>query len=281
MTAIAADAPVVALPGQRPVPRVVADRDHLARRYIAGEQMSDMAVEYGVSRERVRQVICEARPDYRRQRHDREAADAAAYAAASPQRIARAATLLAEHGTLAKDDLIAKLGEPLSDVELRHPDIARRLVRLVDWGNKGRSRDQMLDGIRWAAAAADDTDPFCSRVYETLRVAHPERRLVSAMRLIQVFDTWTAACALAGVSTRRAVRSTYPRRWGRAAALRHVRRYLDLPDTGGSFVGYDRWALTDSDAPSSGTVRNLLRPFTWNEIKHAALQIDQPESETS
>jgi hypothetical protein len=127
------------------------------------------------------------------------------------------------------------------------------------------SEDAILGGLRQAAAELGE--PLSSDKYDAYCVEHG---LVSSVRIIQRFGTWNAACAAAGLETRRG-RENYARRWTEDEMAGYVADYLELPDSTGSYSGYADWAKSVDGAPSGQSVRNAFRG--WANAKSAAEKV--------
>lgn len=115
--------------------------------------------------------------------------------------------------------------------------------------------------------------PLSHQSYTTLvrqgRVKGP-----SVARIVQLFGSWTAACAEVGVASGEPLRKNYERRWTRDEILDHVERFLSDPTYRGASHQFDTWRAAsngDGSVPSLGTVRNLVGG-TWNEIRTTALR---------
>lgn len=96
----------------------------------------------------------------------------------------------------------------------------------------------------------------------------------SVARIVQLFGSWTAACAEVGVSSGEPLRKNYERRWTTDDVLAHVERFLRESDYKGASHQYDTWRAAvnaDGSVPSLGTVRNLLGG-TWRDIRTRALR---------
>lgn len=96
----------------------------------------------------------------------------------------------------------------------------------------------------------------------------------SVARIVQLFGSWTAACAEVGVTSGEPLRKNYERRWTADDVLAHVTRFLREPDYKGASHQYDTWRAavnTDGTVPSLGTVRNLVGG-TWRDIRTSALR---------
>ena len=96
----------------------------------------------------------------------------------------------------------------------------------------------------------------------------------SVARIVQLFGSWTAACAEVGVASGEPLRKNYERRWTADEVLGHVMTFLREPDYKGASHQFDTWRATvngDGTVPSLGTVRNLVGG-TWRDIRTRALR---------
>ncbi|MEY3266702.1 MAG: hypothetical protein RJA15_1148 [Actinomycetota bacterium] len=97
----------------------------------------------------------------------------------------------------------------------------------------------------------------------------------SVARIVQLFGSWTAACADVGVSSGEALRSNYERTWNEEQLFAFVERFLLVPVHRGASHQFDIWRAATmtgtSKVPSLGTVRNIVGG-TWNDIRTAALR---------
>jgi hypothetical protein len=96
----------------------------------------------------------------------------------------------------------------------------------------------------------------------------------SVARIVQLFGSWTAACAEVGVTSGEPLRKNYERRWTADDVLGHVQTFLREPAYKGASHQYDTWRAavnSDGSVPSLGTVRNLVGG-TWRDIRTSALR---------
>lgn len=96
----------------------------------------------------------------------------------------------------------------------------------------------------------------------------------SVARIVQLFGSWTAACADVGVSSGEALRSNYERTWNEDQLFAFVEKFLLIPVHRGASHQFDIWRATvngTTKVPSLGTVRNIVGG-TWNDIRTAALR---------
>ena len=223
--------------------------------------LEDIGLRYGLTRERVRQIVLRLGGatviDVRRVR----LAKADVEAAAVTERIERD---LEAHGASTLGAVAQRLSLSVDDVRSRWP---RHLQAMVV---RERSRASLWsdDDIRSALQMAATFDyPLRAKPYDALLISG-EVQGPSAVRLTQRFGSWAGACSFAGVETNKAPRDNYQSRWTDADLIDFVRQYLNTPGYTGSFYGYDQWRRAEGiDAPSSGTVRRL---GAWSDIKRWA-----------
>lgn len=190
---------------------------------------------------------------------------------------------IAEHlrlhpgSTLA--EIAAALDAPLTDVSVA--------AKPVDWlvlgeselvAPSSRTESDAIVATRERAKAALQAasllaGPLSHQAYTTLvregRVKGP-----SVARIVQLFGSWTSACAEVGVASGEPLRKNYERRWTREEILDHVEKFLSEPAHRGASHQFDAWRAsvnTDGTVPSLGTVRNLVGG-TWNEIRTTTLR---------
>lgn len=93
----------------------------------------------------------------------------------------------------------------------------------------------------------------------------------SAVRVIQVFETWRRAAEFAGVPAGQVPNRAYGSNWTDGEILSAVVRYLEDPSTRGTFAGWDEWRRGNApDAPSGALVR--IRLGQWSRVKALALE---------
>lgn len=88
----------------------------------------------------------------------------------------------------------------------------------------------------------------------------------SAIRIIQRFETWSAACDAARVKPGMAKRS-YTQQWSEKDVIGWVRRYLKASKNP-TFADFTEWLRDQKGAPSGQTARNIAG--SWSEMKGKA-----------
>ncbi len=96
----------------------------------------------------------------------------------------------------------------------------------------------------------------------------------SVARIVQLFGSWTSACAQVGVASGEPLRKNYERTWSSDELLVYVERFLRDHTYRGASHQFDVWRATvngTEKVPSLGTVRNIVGG-TWNDIRTTTLR---------
>jgi hypothetical protein len=96
----------------------------------------------------------------------------------------------------------------------------------------------------------------------------------SVARIVQLFGSWTSACAQVGVASGEPLRKNYERTWSKDELLVYVERFLRDHTYRGASHQFDVWRATvngTEKVPSLGTVRNIVGG-TWNDIRTTTLR---------
>jgi hypothetical protein len=241
--------------------RLARDRQIVARR-AAGARLAEIGAEFGLTRERVRQIIAEHGGPSRR--------TVAQFAAERAEQARlelreRALSVLDTQPGVSLAELSEALGERPAAVRAALGADARRLLRHSKARIGRVDSDELLEGLRLAAELTDG--PLTGTAYDRIESM---LGLQSRVRIVQRFGTWVSACELAGVTPGRAVRDNYRRSWTKEEMLDWVIAYLGDPRSPGTYAGYGAFARVTDGAPSATTLRNELG--TWADIKSAALR---------
>ena len=231
----------------------------MAARYAAGETLAAIADVYGLTRERVRQILNKhGGPDAldaRRARAEaREAADADLRAAMfewidnNPGRSRRD---IATRFNTAEPEVSRLLG----------PAASRLLIRYQP-ADVQFTANEICDLL--AYIAQEQGEPLSADTYDSVYLEYGGP---TSGRIMQRFGSWNNACRAAGLETNQG-RPTYSRRWSESDLIEAVAGYLASPGSAGTYAGYDEWARRTAGAPSAQTVRNALGP--WSAAKTAA-----------
>lgn len=227
-----------------------------------GATLRDIGTRFGVTGERVRQIVAAADPTL----------DTAAAAEAADRRdVAVLRSVLHSHpGRLTWPDLAAASGVPEGRARRLLTDSDVRLLGThAGYGPQPQWTDSEIHDALRAAADALGPGPLTATRYDQARrdglVDGPSVALLSIR-----FGTWTAACRAAGVATGTGRRTPYTSAWTDDDIVDHVADYLACSATS-TVAGYQSWRARHAPAaPSWPTVRIRLGP--WRVVHRHALQ---------
>lgn len=239
--------------------------------YMWGATYDEIAALFGVTRERVRQILSKQAPlaleEIKRQRRVNAAAIASESQSVHSNLIAE---YLSTNGPSSIDEVASGTALSRSAVKLAWPSnfAHLQLAHLKKATHQTWTDDQILEALR---SASMYEFPLTRAKYDALQsvgqISGP-----TGVRVMQRFGTWTAACDRAGVQAGVARAAPYESRWTDEELLKFASDYLRSPAYGGTFSGYDTWRRRNSiDGPSSGTLRNRLG--AWSAIKRRALEM--------
>jgi hypothetical protein len=244
----------------------------LAAARARGDTLKEAGAPFGLSRERVRQILAELdAPDAdaaRRARAERQAAAAelrrdellAAWRLGSPPK-----EIAAEIGLSRKSviDLIARRATTADRAERRRALFnSARCARPV-----GYSDEHLVEALR--AVIQDTGEVPASKDYRAIARAEG---LPSLSTVENRFGGWNAAVRAAGHAPRRVDQRRYQRRWTERACLDALRALVAELGHVPCHDDYRRLSRVRSDLPSASTVRTRLG--RWSTI---ALRIDSHE----
>lgn len=244
-----------------------SDRRHrdaaIAARRTQGLSLAAIAEEFGMTRERVRQIVREqggpGRADVRRIRQAKEATAREALRD-------RCLEHLSWHPGLTLTELAQALEVEPGDVRDALGSERRRLLAPKPRHVRRATDEDLLGELRLAGGLI--RGPLTGAAYD--RIARG-LGLPSRAHQIQRFGSWARACELAGVTPGKPSRAAYTRRWTAEEMLGWVARYLRQPSCRGTYAGYSDYARRTPDAPSAETVRITIGP--WGQVKAAALRL--------
>jgi hypothetical protein len=228
-----------------------------------GRALAEIGEEFGVSRERVRQILAEMDGP---SAADARAARVKFREAGERELEANIRRWLEEHGPATPMDVATGIGSTADRVGRRWPrDMTSHRLQ-PRTAHETWTDIEIFDQIRRAA-----TFEFPVRIamYEEL-IRLGEVSGPSTGRITQRFGSWSRACELAGVESAKAPRAEYQSVWTDADLLGFVREYLLDPTSPGTYAGFDHWSRNRADSPSAQTVRNRLGH--WTDVKIKALR---------
>lgn len=250
---------------------------------INGETLADIGERFGITRERVRQIVeksfskIQDNPVFEgksissilAERQNSELAEKANFLAAET----RATDLeirkqLNNNPGMKYSELANSLAMDEDQIKSRISYQASKFVfheQTAHTFQQQFSEEFTLDAIRMAAAIRS---PLSAPMYESL----VERGLVKGPRsqmIAKRFGSWSNACRIAGVLYVHSVRSDYNKNWTEEESLLFVIRFLKNNDFGLGVLGYDEWRDScEKEAPSSAHLRNTFG--TWLSSKNKA-----------
>ena len=248
-----------------PVPPHVVQMIELRR---SGRTLDEIGKEFGVTRERIRQLLKKhGGPDAAEVRRiQAERAEAAALTRANVVGDA-VRRVLGGSGPVTVEDVATRTEIDSAEVARFWPkDLAHLRLWATGKHEPRWSDDEILDALREAAVYEF---PLTTNAYADL-LAVGQVNGPSMPRIWQRFGSWTAACEAAGVVAGQTMRDHYQSKWSDDDLVQIVRRYLLDPDVPNSAYRFDQWKREVlPDGPSFQTIRN--RFGSWTEAKQRAL----------
>lgn len=236
-------------------------------RYLAGESLADLGKEYGVSRQRVDQMMDKRlTPEERKQakqtrrevRHQAWRERVLAFAQENPDALV---------GDFPMRD--NRYGESIGEV-LGREEVQRRWSASFDSREfPGVTDEEAFKEMRRVQDLFPG-EPLYRSTFDT------HSRVLTAVRLTQRFDTWTNACREAGVIPPATPDREYIRDFDVDRCLEAVRQYLDECGRYASYGGYIAWRKEQNGRPlpSAGTLRNRV-DRSWRTIRDIAMEDHQ------
>lgn len=238
------------------------DIEEIARRRRANESMASIAADYGVSRERIRQILVN---EYGTTWTAELAAEAAGETAKEIASWRDEVLARLEAGeSVTRNDVVGGCSVPVNTVE----DVLGEFSWAVAFPQKRHSRytdEQIAASMKRVWAKHVDPVPLTREAYD----AHRDPKDVSGARIAQRM-AWSEACEMAGIPAGAARRAEYER-LAPVAAVEWVAAFLawSVKHAGrGSAAEYDVWAR-ERGGPSMGGVRSVAG--SWNEVRAMAV----------
>ena len=260
----------ISLPKATAVDQETRDRnERVVARRAAGATLGEIGTEFGLTRERVRQIVRRAGGPTRR---DVSAVNERARLERLDVLGDQVGRLLAELGPVTAQIVRERLGCTSEDLRAAIRDSDRRLLIAKSRSTAGRSDEEVGVGLRRVSAlrAKRDGEQGLVRISGEYWNAHrdPAREL-SAVRLVQRFGSWSEACRRAGLPVgKHDGRPGPPQRFDDQACLAVAKEFLVDPTAGVSYAAFAAWMRARPDAPSAQTVRSRLG--SWNQIRRLA-----------
>jgi len=253
---------------------------------VSGETLAEIGTRFGVTRERVRQVLEKAysrvsmNPIFEGKSlsiflDERKKSEHQMGVELIETKIRN--FLNVNPGT-KYEDLATALGLDLDTVKSHIGYQASKFVFQEQWSgaiDPEYSDEFIIGAIKMAAAIRS---PLSAPMYENL----VERGLVrgpKSQTIAKRFGTWSNACLHAGVMFVRSVRGEYAKTWNEVEILRYLIDFLKNKEFGVGVLEYDDWRSKHrTGAPSSAHIRNIFG--SWIDAKNNALLYMKNNSQT-
>jgi len=231
---------------------------------LSGKSLEEIGEKFGVTRERVRQILAKIGGPTRQ---DVKALRDSIKSDNLEQIREKALEMVRSGKALALSDVSEKL--EISPVELSRILTKQELNLFAKNLKSGTPKWSDEEIVRVLQEAATLEFPLTVSAYTKL-LEDGYLKGPSAARISQRFRSWQSACDLAGVEAGRRTRPLDISRWTNEDLYEAVILYLKLPQSTGAAHDYDAWASGQDDVPSLGTLRNRLGP--WNQVRNEAIE---------
>jgi endogenous inhibitor of DNA gyrase (YacG/DUF329 family) len=248
-----------------------------------GQTLDQLGAEFGVSRERVRQLLqpIVAQRGVSTLREFRALSQSASIKREVNKeenralREAEISAYIREHPGICVAELKAVFPFFIDETERacsRHRALLLDQFPLTDDIESG----DRVDIIESLKAASLLSFPLTGNAYDRL-LNEGYIKGVSRVRIMQVYGTWSEACLRAEVESGEPLKNvSYVRRWSEHEMIRVVGQFLideDLEGRAGGVHTYGKWRSVQESAdslPSEGTIRNQVHG-SWKRVKDLAL----------
>jgi hypothetical protein len=233
-----------------------------------GITLDEIGAEYGVTRERVRQLLKKYGGPTANEIRELRAAQALSAQREHEEAVTGVIREALEgRGPATVDEMTQATGIDGGDISKYWP---KELAHLRLWGaGQGESRwtdEDICEALRQASVYEF---PLTTTAYsDLLKVGQVNGP--SVPRIGQRFGSWSAACAAAGVVAGDPWNREYESKWSDEDLVQIARSYLTDPNFPNSAHRFDEWKRENApDGPSAQTLRN--RFGSWTEVKRRAL----------
>lgn len=235
-----------------------------------GHTLEEIANEFGITRERVRQLLLKSDKNIDQRMIKAEKArkrlqEIYDYAVTNWD---KAQSLTLEEFAIQVDSDVSTIKEALSPFQLAFLIANDENVYIQKYTDQ-----DCIDAIRLAQTF---TFPLSNKSYAKL-VNSGDVLGPSVPLILKRFGSWTEACRIAGVESGETVRPTYDQVFTDTQLLTAVRRFMyEQPDANWSIQRYEIWRENMApESPSSGLLRNRLG--NWAFIRVQALRLETSE----
>lgn len=246
-----------AAPARKGSTEATARRQKMINDYVGGMSLDEVGAKYGVSRQRVHQIIGKGHAD--------ESAKAAA------ERAAKEETELVEK---ISEWLLRHVGATYQEVSEAFDVSVDKLKTLplphtyMTFSTRSREQRWSVEDIRAALKnAAGDKPTITQAEYRSATVGNPD--VPSSGLIAARYDgSWAKALRDAGLKATKSHRAEYRRKWSSKDMVSIVREFIS--ETGSrSSTDYDAWSRDHAERPSLARIRQVAG--TWTEVAGAAV----------
>lgn len=242
---------------------------YLANRYLAGGSLREIGNTVGLSGERVRQIIEEGGFSVRQLKSQRRNAEAEKHAELREA----ASSWIESHKGCTPRELEAQFGVPYEEIHVAIPSRSRQLV-LSDLPEEDT---RVSRNMQWSPAqrifalqqAAQKVIPLTKEAYDELRSKGVVQGPVGS-RYIQIYGSWTVACAIAGVEPGETLRHNYEREFSNLDLIIAVSAFMSESDSL-SLAAYEKWRSSRQNLPSGSAIR--IKFQGWPAVQRRALEL--------
>ena len=249
-----------------------------------GKTLKDLGDQYGITRERVRQILNRLGEDSKRiiEWVAQETAATRAKQSEEARSVleSRITEFIARFGAVSINELAAEFGLSEEEVPRIVPKNLRRfLITEPVHGvfDSKWSREQTLNSVRKAGTYYF---PLTSARYQYL-IDIGEVDGPSVAHIFSKHGSWTTICVEAGIEAGLPLRENYESLWSETELLQYVVRYLQDPHIDGTARGYQNWVRQQVDhVPSFSTIQKAFGNWSTARMK-ALLDIRREASKKS
>jgi len=242
---------------------------YLANRYLAGGSLREIGSTVGLSGERVRQIIEEGGFSVRQLKAQRRNAEAEKHTELREA----VSSWIESHKGCTPEELENEFGVPYGEIYSVLPSRSRKLI-LIELpeddtkasGNTQWSPEQRIFALQQAAKIVS---PLTKEAYDELKSKKIVQGPVGS-RYIQVYGSWTVACAIAGVEPGVSPRQNYQREYSNFDLVSAVAEFM-TDSTSLTLAAYDKWRSSRTNLPSGSAIR--IKFQGWPVVQRRALEL--------
>lgn len=249
----------------------------------AGRTLEQLGTEFGVTRERIRQLLepvvavsgSRSLREFRSFTQRKELKRKEAEKFDRIQKQSEISSFIQDHPGISLNELLnifAGFEAEVNNASNAHPALVLDVYPLEN-DDEEIDRVDIIDSLK---AASLLSFPLTGNAYDRL-LSEGYIKGVSRVRIMQVYGTWTEACLRAEVESGEPLKNVaYVRRWSEREMIQVVGQFLIDEDKMGRTGGvhtFGAWRSLQESAdslPSEGTIRNQVNG-SWKRVKQLAL----------